>query len=163
MAMTSRRAWLGMASAMFAAGLLATNAPAELICITAGDDSCCVTCPQCRHRCELEIKQTTDKHTTYDIECETICIPRVRFPWTRCCEPYQATQRTVQRLKTRTYECPRCEYKWRAVECNPCAPCATDAQSAPQPAPVATAPQPAPVVAPATANRFPYFSAPSQR
>lgn len=158
MSRSSRRDWLGMFGGLLTVGLLATNAPAELLRITTGQSRCCVTCPSCSHRCEFKIERTTEEKECFEVECETICIPRIRFPWTRCNEPYQATQRTVQKLKTRTYECPACEYTWRAVECAPCAP----AEPAPQEAAPAEQP-PVPQPADANAASFQYYSPNSSR
>ncbi|MCA9052851.1 MAG: hypothetical protein KDA75_03395 [Planctomycetaceae bacterium] len=41
----------------------------------------------------------------YDIECEHICVPKVKLPWQDCCTPRCARVICVHRLKKHTYEC----------------------------------------------------------
>ncbi|TWU36654.1 hypothetical protein Q31b_49360 [Novipirellula aureliae] len=38
-------------------------------------------CPNCNHNCKLEAKQVEVEKKCYEVECETICVPRVVFPW----------------------------------------------------------------------------------
>lgn len=38
-------------------------------------------CPKCNHTCKLEAKEVEVEKKCYEIECETICVPRVVFPW----------------------------------------------------------------------------------
>ena len=41
----------------------------------------CVTCPRCSNLCDLSVtKDEVTKHC-YGVECKTICIPCVVFPW----------------------------------------------------------------------------------
>lgn len=83
---------------------------------------CGANCPRCHKYCQLEIVPTTVEKSCWDIECEEICIPAIRFPWEKCCEPKCGTVITVKKLKKVTYECPSCECVWTPV-CNTCGSC----------------------------------------
>lgn len=94
-------------------------------------------CPNCDAYCIYEAKPTTVEKECYEVECEPICIPKVRFPWQKCCEPVCAEVRWVNKLKTRTYECKDCEHTWRVVHnadgC--CSSCESAAPAVPTPVP----------------------------
>lgn len=70
-------------------------------------------CPSCSARCIFEAKPITVEKSCYEVDCEPICVPKVRFPWQKCCEPMCAEIKWVNVLKTRTYECEDCEYSWK--------------------------------------------------
>jgi hypothetical protein len=87
-------------------------------CDSASSDSCC---PQC----QLEVDKSKIKEYCYDVQCKTICIPRITFPWQKGCEngcdapcsccpipPNGAKIKTVRVLKKFEYECEKCKYKW---------------------------------------------------
>ena len=45
------------------------------------DDGSCVTCPQCNGCCELKSEKVDEDKHCWKVECKTICIPRIVFPW----------------------------------------------------------------------------------
>jgi hypothetical protein len=50
-------------------------------------DSACgggVHCPRCQGTCELSVSKEEVKKHCWDVECKTICIPRITFPWQKC-------------------------------------------------------------------------------
>ena len=103
---------------------------------------CCVTCPDCR--CKLTAEEVEVEKSCFEFECETICIPKVVFPWqsgkgccfglfgskkSNCCDACDglgcdsccsscpnngAVLRKVKVLKSKKYKCPACEYTWSA-------------------------------------------------
>lgn len=88
---------------------------------SVGQASACNKCPRCRETCcELKVEQGEKEKHCWNVECETICIPRVVFPWQKsCCDPRVnngAWTRTVRVLKKHTYTCPTCEYSWSPVD-----------------------------------------------
>ena len=110
----------------------------------AGNHCACseksVCCPQCRHCCKLEVSKEDEKKKCFECETKTICIPRIVFPWqnkksqscSSCaacggkgcnvCRHNGAKLRCIKVLKSKSYECPQCKYKWTAVPtgCNHC-------------------------------------------
>ncbi len=106
----------------------------------AHNGPCGTNCPRCHKYCQLEIVPTTVEKSCWEIECEEICIPAIRFPWEKCCEPKCGTVITVKKLKKVTYECPSCECVWTPV-CNTCGNCC----GAPAPGEIAPPPLGAPV------------------
>ena len=93
-----------------------------------GGSDCQTCCPNCQLKISLE---DVKKHC-YEVECKTVCIPRVNFPWqvskckTGCCdgcctccpEPCKGAKvKTVRVLKKYEYECKRCKYKWTPQCC----------------------------------------------
>ena len=44
------------------------------------------SCDSCCPRCQLKIDKKKVKKHCYDVQCETICIPRITFPWQRGCK-----------------------------------------------------------------------------
>jgi len=107
-------------------------------------------CPECNHTCKLEAKEVEVEKKCYEIECETICVPRVVFPWQTgdCCwfpwgkkkshgNPCDscdgggckvctncvhngATVRKIKVLKTKSYKCPECQYSWSVEDAPSC-------------------------------------------
>jgi hypothetical protein len=51
-----------------------------------GDSKCGVGvhCPRCHGTCELSVSKEEVKKSCWDVECKTICIPRITFPWQKC-------------------------------------------------------------------------------
>lgn len=107
--------------------------------LQAANDGCSrqsVRCPKCCHSCRLEVSQDSESKKCFECETKTICIPRVVFPWQNkksckspggcvacggkgctVCRHNGAKVRRVKVLKTKSYECPRCKYKWMAETC----------------------------------------------
>ena len=40
---------------------------------------CCFACPDCR--CKLDAEEVEVEKSCFEVECETICVPKVVFPW----------------------------------------------------------------------------------
>ena len=95
-------------------------------------DSECVSCSSCCPKCKLSIDKEAVKKHFYEVECKTICIPKVTFPWQKprcnkcdggcdtgrcdCPVPCKGAHvRTVKVLHKFEYECERCKYKWTPV------------------------------------------------
>jgi len=95
------------------------------------DDQAC--CPKCKFSVS---KEAVKKHC-YGVECKTICIPRITFPWQtarskacdegcdqgcddgcngschRCLAPQNGAKlKTVHVLKKFEYTCEQCKYQW---------------------------------------------------
>lgn len=98
---------------------------------------CGTCCPSCHSYCQLTVTPDVEEKSCWEIECEEICIPAIRFPWEKCCEPKCGTVITVKKLKKVTYECPTCKYEWTPV-CSSCGNCC----GAPAPGPGQIAPPP---------------------
>ncbi len=93
--------------------------------------NCC--CPECGHCCKLDAEEVDVEKSCFDVECKTICIPRVVFPWQKkkarsacdacdgcdgrgctACVHNGAKTRTIKVLTTKKYKCPECKYTWSA-------------------------------------------------
>lgn len=99
------------------------------LCLLAGaaqaNDGCCkpVGCgaaPGCGSyllTCRAEVTLEPVKKTCWEVQCEHICIPPVRFPWQKCGEPLGCGKiRCVKKLKEVEYECGQeCVYDWKVV------------------------------------------------
>ena len=81
----------------------------------AGECGCSVQCPQCDHVCKLTCEETKEMKHCWKVECKPICIPRVKFPWEKCCSPPKCAKlKYVRVLKKVECECKSCGYKWEA-------------------------------------------------
>ena len=81
-----------------------------------------IVCPNCHKHCTCEVETVTETKTCFEVECEAICIPRVKFWWEDChAPPTCAKTRLVNVLVVKEYECEHCEYKWTPVCCEACA------------------------------------------
>ncbi|MFG0266021.1 MAG: hypothetical protein ACF8AM_12865, partial [Rhodopirellula sp. JB055] len=70
-------------------------------------------------RCVVEVEKEEVDVTCFDVECETICIPPLRFPWE--CGPLKkcGKVRTVKKLVTDKKKKTVCTYDWSAIACCP--------------------------------------------
>ena len=109
--------------AVLASLLTATFAGQSYYSVTDIDNRHQVRCPRCHTSCQLEIEKGKEKKSCWEIECKAICIPKVTFPWQKCCQPKCAKVKYVNVLKKKTWECEVCKTKWNAV----CSDCACDA------------------------------------
>lgn len=92
-----------------------------------------VCCPQCACKsscCTLEAEMVDVEKKCFEVECKTICIPKVVFPWQKkkhgchscdgrgCtnCVHNGAKIRKIKVLKSKKYTCPECEYTWTPKE-----------------------------------------------
>lgn len=87
----------------------------------------CLCCPRCGEVCKPSVERDLEDKTCWEVECETICIPRVRFPWEKapcgCCPPAKcARAKKVNVLIEYEYKCPVCKYSFEAPESRPCGP-----------------------------------------
>lgn len=85
---------------------------------SAGHHACCV----CQQKvCHLEIGEEEVDVNCFDVECEDVCIPPVRFWWE--CGPINrcGKVRTVHKLTTESHKKTECTYDWSVVTiCRPC-------------------------------------------
>ena len=86
-------------------------------------DKSCDHCP-----CYPTIEEVAVKKKCFDVECEQICVPKVRLPWPffgrlgckgkgcDCLRGCSGTQcghiKTIRVLKTDSYECTECRCNW---------------------------------------------------
>ncbi len=69
-------------------------------------------CPKCQHDyCVLSCKSESVSRNCFDVDQEIVCIPKITWPWQKCCNPCAKT-RTVNVLRVKKYECLECKYKW---------------------------------------------------
>ena len=93
---------------------------AALICMTnrhaIGIDGCqCGLCTEQCNTCCLKCECKDDKKTGFDVECKTICIPKVVFPWQKKCNPCAnngACVRVVRVLKTKEVKGKKMAFEW---------------------------------------------------
>jgi hypothetical protein len=79
-------------------------------------------CPECgATTCSPVCVPITEKHHCYEVQCKTICIPKISCPWEKCCTPKCGRVKTVKVLKKVDYKCEKCGCKWElnCVECCP--------------------------------------------
>jgi hypothetical protein len=86
---------------------------------TARAGSCAASCKpgcaaECVCYCRPVARQETVTKECFEVECETICIPGIKFPWQDCCEPPSCGKvRRVRRLTRHEYECgTRIVWEW---------------------------------------------------
>lgn len=137
----------------------------ETVCDMCGD-KVCVTYAE---------PGTVEKHC-WQVECEEVCIPAIRWPWRcwgdkdRCdsgecvagCAPTACGRvRVVHRLRKETYECDVCKYEHRIeCRCTDCCPVTHDGGVRGL-EPVPTTPPIAPVISPEEPAPAPPLSATS--
>jgi hypothetical protein len=103
---------------------------------------CQISCPRC-HCCVPKVEIEKMKQHCWEVKCEPICIPQVKFPWERkpcaapCgeiyCPPAKcAKTRHVHVLQLVEYECEVCKYTWTPL-CQPPCECASPTTAVPQP------------------------------
>ncbi len=111
-------------------------------CSTCRDGKCGRCEPVCGH-CDAECKTVPVKKTCFEIECKTICVPAVKFPWESCCQTKCGRLRTIRVLKKSEKvigEKTACEWKVHSGDCDHCGDggcCNAVPQSAPGHAPEA--------------------------
>lgn len=99
----------------------------------------CHSCPRCSHVCKLKAQLVDEDIPCFEVEEKVVCIPRVVFPWQKSCKDPCANNgariRKVCVLKTDSYQCPKCEYTWKAEPIAACSSCAaTTTEHAAEPA-----------------------------
>lgn len=88
-------------------------------------DDECVDCSN--YTCKTTAKCVPNKKECFEVECKQICVPAIRFPWQKACDPVGCGFVVNHKvLKKSEKECgQKMEYKHEVVEV-PCAPaCAT--------------------------------------
>lgn len=71
-------------------------------------------CPD--KRCYPKLTTTKEEKYCWKVETKQVCIPRVRFPWSKPCDPLQCGKvRTVRAMKKHTYESEKCAVEWEVV------------------------------------------------
>ncbi len=130
---------------------------------------CQTTCPNCHNCCVLKAECGKEEKSCWEVECEEICIPCVVLPWQKWLAKHHgkgscqsctsgcnacstvnngARVKTVRKLKKKTYECPKCKYKWEPAcggngGCCDSGCCDAPCDQSPLPAAVPDAPTPA--------------------
>ncbi|REJ93380.1 MAG: hypothetical protein DWQ34_10720 [Planctomycetota bacterium] len=87
----------------------------------------CATAIECIYCCRPVVKRETVEKEGFDVECEYICVPGIKWPWQKCCEkPSCGKVKKVRKLVKREWECgEKCVWEWelscccRAVDCKP--------------------------------------------
>ena len=89
-------------------------AEAGLFCF---GNACDVPCDDCSTGCcQPKYENETIKKAGFETECETVCVPKVHFPWQDPCAPRCAYAIRVNRLKKKTIECgTKCVLKWEPL------------------------------------------------
>jgi hypothetical protein len=88
--------------------------------ITAtADQFGCPHCHSCGRACVLKVAQVDSEEDCYEVECEEVCIPAVRFPWQSCHAPRCGRSRLVTKLKIESRPTKICEYEW-VLACPKC-------------------------------------------
>lgn len=80
-------------------------------------------CPHCGHHqpCPAVPVTIKEKKHCWQVVCENICIPAIRWPWEDCCTPPRCGKvKTIKVLKKIEYECEKCGYEWQAPDVCPC-------------------------------------------
>jgi hypothetical protein len=73
-------------------------------------------CPKCQcDVCILHCENEKVKKTCFDVDQQIVCLPKVKFPWQKCC-PTCSKTRVVKVLGVKTYECQQCLYTWKVAE-----------------------------------------------
>jgi hypothetical protein len=79
----------------------------------------CPCCQSCGGACALKVEQIEEDEICYDVECEEVCIPAVRFPWESCRTPKCGRVRVVAKLREDKTKKTRCKYEW-VLTCTRC-------------------------------------------
>lgn len=78
---------------------------------------CCFFCQKGRCQVEVDVEEVDVKG--FDVECEAICIPPLRFPWEcgplKKCGKVRCVKKLVSDKKTKKV----CTYDWEAIACCP--------------------------------------------
>ena len=85
----------------------------------------CTSTSACGTKACSKVKCEKTK-SCYNVGCKDICIPKVTFPWQKCCTPQCGKVISVRELKKVEYKCPSCEYTWKVVSTG-CGECGTTA------------------------------------
>lgn len=78
---------------------------------------CCLFCQKGRCNVEVDVEEVEVKG--FDVECEAVCIPPLRFPWE--CGPLKkcGKVRCVKKLVGDKKTTKVCTYDWEAIVCCP--------------------------------------------
>lgn len=101
---------------LFVALLAGLSVPVFQATASATGACCCF----CRAgRCSVKVEKQDVEDTVFDVECEAICIPPIRFPWE--CGPLKncGQIRVVKKLVTEKEKRVECTYQWSATACCP--------------------------------------------
>ncbi|MCC9642113.1 hypothetical protein LOC71_07495 [Rhodopirellula sp. JC740] len=98
-------------------GLVALTASALFSSTASAFGPACCFCQA--GRCVVEVEKEEVDVKCFDVECETICIPPLRFPWE--CGPLKkcGKVRTIKKLVTDKKKKTVCTYDWSAITCCP--------------------------------------------
>lgn len=75
-------------------------------------------CPHCSKPCYAVPEVVKVEKPFWKVEHKEICIPAIKFPWSKCCEPPRCGRViTVKVLEQDKRECEKCGYKWEIPPC----------------------------------------------
>jgi hypothetical protein len=81
-------------------------------------------CPHCGCGVCMPVETVVkERKHCWEIECKQVCVPGIKWPWDKCCEPPRSGPvKTVKVLKRVEYECEKCGYQWeiQAAGCKTC-------------------------------------------
>ncbi len=85
--------------------------------IASATGACCCFCRA--GRCSVKIDKQDVEATVFKVECETVCIPPIRFPWE--CGPLRrcGQVRVIKKLVTDKEKHTECTYEWSGIACCP--------------------------------------------
>lgn len=110
----------GMLIAVQSQSLNAADSP----CL--GEDGCvkgCCdsnNCEPCNVTCKFCIEKETKSRHCWKVECDYVCIPPVKFPWTKCCDLPCPKIRQINVLKKHKYKIDVCKFHWKLKKLWPC-------------------------------------------
>ena len=98
-------------------GLLGIVAAFSMTSTSNAIGPCCCFCEE--GRCQVKVEREEVETKEFTCECETICIPPIRFPWQ--CGPLKncGKIRTIKKLGTVKGKKSICVYDWTAIQCCP--------------------------------------------
>jgi len=82
-----------------------------------GVGPCCCFCSE--GRCQVKVEREEVETKKFTCECETVCIPPVRFPWESGPSKKCGKVRKIKKLGTTKGKETVCTYEWSAVQCCP--------------------------------------------
>lgn len=85
-----------------------------------GDCTSSRPCQPCKVTCKGGVEKETISRHCWDVECDYVCIPPVKFPWMKCCELPCPKIRKIHVMKRRDYKIDICKFHWKLKKTWPC-------------------------------------------
>jgi len=70
-------------------------------------------CGPCKVTCKGSVEPGTISRHYWDVECDYVCIPPVRFPWMKCCDLPCPKIRQIHVMKKHKYKINVCNFHWK--------------------------------------------------